>query len=292
MLLKQPEQFYKYCLVDYWKYKIIALANAVIKYGKLKFELLEDVEDISDEDCIMAFKMEIHFTYFQIVESLFNMIFALLKKQIDNRKLWFYLSYFSRRDVSNKAYEAIKKIAKGDTGIFDQQVVAGPNLEIPFVQYLFYFGGSFEVNEATMKRNLENIKKILVAFAQDFMDRDEYNAYKHSFRVFPAGAQTLEIINPEEEKTIATLRMQNSIACIKMERDKSITQIVNAFDWERDYRMGLLCHALIYNLISTRRRFYFKDEKLFVNFFSDLNLERTSKTDSTMLHYKMNIKPI
>jgi hypothetical protein len=291
MLLEKPELFYKYCLVDYWEYKINALANAITKYEKLKSDLLEGVDEINDRDCITAFKLDMHFTYFQIVECLFNMIFALLKKKIDNRKLWLYLSYFARPEISREAYKAIDRIAKGDTKLFDGLVVAGPHLNMPFVQYVFFFGGSFDVDEASMKKNLEKIKEALVLFAQDFVEREEYNAYKHSFRIFPAGPQKLEGINRSDGKILVTLTMRDSIASIKMEKDGSITQITKAFDWERDCRMALLCHALIFNLISTRRRFYFKDEKLFVNFFKDVDLRETSKMNSSLLDFKLNIKP-
>jgi hypothetical protein len=291
MLLEKPELFYKYCLVDYWEYKINALANAIMKYQKLKSELLEGVDKINDKDCITAFKLDIHFTYFQITECLFNMIFALLKKKIDNRNLWFYLSHFARPEMSRKAYETIARIANGDTKLFDELVVAGPKLEMPFVQYVFFFGGSFDVDEASMKKNLEKIKEALVLLAQDFVQREEYNAYKHSFRILPGGLQKLEAINPSNGKIVATFSIPESITCIKMEKDGSITQIAKAFDWERDCRMARLCHALIYNLISTRRRFYFKDEKLFVNFFKDVDLKETSKMNSTVLDFKFNIRP-
>lgn len=291
MLLEKPELFYSYCAVNYWEYKINALANAIMKYEKLKSDLLEGVDKINDKECITAFKLDIHFTYFQIVECLFNMMFALMKKKIDNRNLWFYLSHFARPEMSRKAYETIERIAKGDTSIFDDKVGAGPNLEMPFVQYVFYFGGSFQVDEASMNKNLDRIKEILVMFAQDFLEREEYNAYKHSFRIFPAGPLKLEGINPSNGKTLVTFTMDDSIVCIRMEKDGSITQIAKAFDWKRDCRMGLLCHALIYNLISTRRRFYFKEDKLLVNFFKDVDLKETGKINSTMLDFKLNIKP-
>jgi hypothetical protein len=291
VLLEKPELFYKYCLVDYWKYKINALANAIMKYEKLKPELLEGVDDINDKDCTTAFKFDIHFTYFQIIECLFNMMFALMKKKIDNRMLWFYLSHFARIEMSRKAYKLIERIAEGETSFLDDQVVAGPDLQMPFVQYVFFFGGSFDVDEAAMKENLDKIKGALVLFAQDFIRREEYNAYKHSFRIFPAGPQKLEGINRSDGKILVTLTMLDSIASIKMEKDRSITQITKAFDWERDRRMALLCHALIFNLISTRRRFYFKDEKLFVNFFKDVDLRETSKMNSSLLDFKLNIRP-
>lgn len=292
MFLQKPEIFYKTCLVDFWKYKTMVLANSILNYDKIKPSLMEEVENVNDKECLMTLKLELHFTYYQVVETLFSMIFALYKRRIDNRRLWIYLTQLSKPPISKKLYEAIEKIAEGDTSMFDQKTVAGPNCEMPFVQYLFFFGGSFNAEKETMERNLANIKKTLVVLAGDFVDRDEYNAYKHSFRLFPTEEQKMELIDPSKEKAVATFSMPNSITYLRLEKDDGISQVSKPLDWERDCRMTLLCQALIYNIIVTRRRFYFKEEKVSVNFFPDLDLEETSKMNSNVTEFAMSISPI
>jgi len=100
--------FYKFYPSDHWKYKATMLKNILEKYEEVEDILNLGIIDVIEEDYKKMLKVEIHFTYFHMVEALFELIFALEK--LDDKKLWLYLS-ISRGD---QLKERIPKIAKGE----------------------------------------------------------------------------------------------------------------------------------------------------------------------------------
>ncbi|MBA7549602.1 hypothetical protein ES705_42092 [subsurface metagenome] len=231
-------------------------------------------------------KAEIHFTYFQIIEALFELIFAL-----ENRKdklLWFYISFSPYK----KNFRRIGKVASGITDFLFKDVDLPFGKVIPLIQYIFYFGAFFPISDTDMKNNLEMIKRILILFAKDFSDRNEYNAYKHSLRFYhsPIWLEFGEILNGDKTKPILNMNAEDSFTFLCKNQDGNIDLRTKAFDPNRDYKMIALCHNLIQNVINLRKRSFFTpNEKAKACMFNKLDLISINKRKDTFIELKSTI---
>ncbi len=83
-------EFYKQYPIDHWIYKVTIFKNIIDNYDSISATILGDLVDVIDKDCINMLKAEIHFTYFQIIEALFELIFALEKRK--DKLLWLFIT--------------------------------------------------------------------------------------------------------------------------------------------------------------------------------------------------------
>ena len=279
-------EFYKHYPIDHWIYKARMLKNLIENFDSVKEILLKDLIDVVDKDCINMLKAEIHFTYFQIIEALFELIFAL-----ENRKdklLWFYISFSPYK----KNFRRIGKVASGITDFLFKDVELPFGKVIPLIQYIFYFGAFFPISDTDMKNNLEMIKRILILFAKDFSDRNEYNAYKHSLRFYhsPIWLEFGEILNGDKTKPILNMNTEDSFTFLCKNQDGNIDSRTKAFERNRDYKMIALCHNLIQNVINLRKRSFFApNEKAKACMFNKLDLTSINKRKDTFIDLKSTI---
>ena len=180
MLFYELLEFFQSYPINHWVEKLSLLKNYIENYDSVKETLQKDLIDVDDTKYIKMLKAEIHFTYFQMIEALFELIFALEK--LDDKNLWYYISFSKFRDN----YKRIGEIAKGNTSFLHNLIDIGNNKKIQFIDYVFYFFSILvnPITESEKKKNLEVIEQAILYFARDFNDRDDYNAYKHSLRFF------------------------------------------------------------------------------------------------------------
>ncbi len=286
---QHPEDFCRAYPKNFWKNKATLLLNTIKKFDKLKMEAFEGLDELNDQECLSGLKLELHFTYYQIVETLFSMILAFSRKNIDNAQLWKYLVSLSKSQNVKILYKTIQEIAENKATFFDSPVTAGEKLEVPFIHYVIYFGLKPDANDISLKKSIENVKRFLVYCAKDFSDRDEYNAYKHALRFIPQGDSKLEIISHEEQKEIVSFSMKEAVILLKLENG-GIAQEIKAFDYERDYNMIMICSSLIHNILMSRWSHY-KKEKVSLYFFHDIDMEATSKIKTEIPKLKFSIIP-
>lgn len=286
------QDFYENYDTNLWIRKVTVLYNSVKKFDKLKNELLDGFTESNDEECINSLKLEIHFTYYQIVEALFNIIFAFRRPKIENDLLWHYLVAQSKPDAVKKILKGIKEISEGNTEILDVTILAGENLEVPYLQYLFFFGLELGLEPEDIEKNLDNIKSFLVQCAMDFTDRSDYNAYKHGMRFLSQGESDMEIIDHESQKSLASFKMCGAVVILKYEND-CMVQEIKAFDYERDYAMIKVCSQLIHNAIYSRKRYFRKEATVPpMYYFHNLDVRVCSKIETEIPKIKYSIKPI
>lgn len=279
-------EFYKHYPIDHWIYMARMLKNLIENFDSVKEIILKNLIDVVDKDCINMLKAEIHFTYFQIIEALFELIFAL-----ENRKdklLWFYISFSPYK----KNFRRIGKVASRNTDFLFNDVELLFGKVIPLIQYIFYFGAFFPISDIDMKNNLEMIKRILILFAKDFSDRNEYNAYKHSLRFYhsPIWLEFGEILDGDKTKPILNMNAEDSFTFLCKNQDGNIDLRTKAFDPNRDYKMIALCHNLIQNVINLRKRSFFTpNEKAKACMFNKLDLISIKKRKDTFIELKSTI---
>jgi len=244
-------ELYRLYQVDHWIYKVNMLWRIIEDFKGTSPSLQEGLTGINDEDFLKMVKIELHVTYFQMVECIFKMIFGLEFKE--DLALWEYLSDATK---DKQIIKRIENIGNGrHEGLFSE-VELDKGVTIPFIQYVFYF--IYQRSEDfDMEANLKNIHKALIIFGKDFSDRDEYNAFKHSLRLYHTG-MTIGIGSPG--RNMKASMSENTLVYLK-----SGKKVFKAFDPETDFLKCLLCHQLISNIINTRKYYFYGiHEKWFI----------------------------
>lgn len=250
------KEFYETYNPDYWLYKISLLKNCHDNFDSIKDTLNDDLSDVIDDDYKRMLRTEMHFLYFQMIETLFEIIFAVSKH--DNRNLWLALTF---SDWQNN-YNDIAKLS--DTSyIFTRKnkiAVAGKEIEMPLLRWIFYFFYPSKMNDEEWKNNLDKIKRLLLLFAKDFSDRSEYNAYKHSLRFYNSSF-AISIGETGSQNRLTVGASNDSIIYLEEEKKKGpdykatghVLQIIKLFDFERDYSCCIVIYEMIKNIINTRK---------------------------------------
>ncbi len=258
------KEFYRMYDPDYWLYRIMLLKNSHDDFDKLKSCLVKNTEEIVDKDFQRVIRTELHFLYFQMIETLFEIIFAVSKH--DNRDLWIALTFSNDRNTLFYS-ETYKKISdlNSFSEIFTKKIkteIEGKTTEIPALRWIFYFIYPTKLKEGEWVKNLENIKSLLLRFAQDFIDRGEYNAYKHSLRFYNAPF-SMSIGLTGSKQTFPLGSSEDCITFLEEQKKKDnngeiiltgkIMRTQKPFDFQRDYYLCILIYTMIKNIIYTRK---------------------------------------
>ncbi|MDD5208946.1 MAG: hypothetical protein PHV36_06145 [Elusimicrobiales bacterium] len=279
------QEFYRAYNPDYWLCKMQLFKNCHDNFESLKGTLKKDI-DTDDAHYMRVIRTEMHFLYFQMIEALFEITFAIAEH--DNRNLWLSLTISNWKDN----YQKISHFSESD--IFTRTTSAtinGDKTIIPLLRWVFYFHCHSRMTDTEWETNLANIKRLLLVFAKDFSNRDEYNAYKHSLRFYSApfsitmwrDNKPSMIIQNDSKDSITYLKKQKRPDSDSQAKDR-LTSITKSFNFERDYHCCLLIYELISNVINTRKHAILKelDKKEFqftiFNDSSRLNILQTGTT--------------
>jgi hypothetical protein len=247
------KEFYKNYNPDHWLYKISRLKNCHDNYDEIEKILKHDLANVSDEDYKRSLRTEMHFLYFQMVETLFEIIFAVSKH--DNRNLWHTLTFSDWRNN----YKEISDLSIA-SNLFTNKIktIIGDNeVEIPLLRWIFYFIYPSRMTNEDWKNNLDNIQRLLLFFSKDFSDRGEYNAYKHSLRFYNSKfSMSIGITGANSMFNIGT--SDDSIVYLEEHKGKPgepgrVAQTIKPFDFERDCQCCLIIYSMIKNIIETRK---------------------------------------
>jgi hypothetical protein len=258
------KEFYRMYDPDYWLYRIMLLKNSHDNFDQLKSSLTKNTEEIADKDFRRVIRTELHFLYFQMIETLFEIIFAVSKH--DNRDLWVALT-FSNDSKTSFFSETYKKIAELNSysDIFTKKMkteIEGKTVDVPVLKWIFYFIYPTKLNDEEWAKNLENIQRLLLMFSRDFTDRGEYNAYKHSLRFYNApfsmaigltGSKQMFSLGSSEDSITFLEEQKKTGKTGKAVATSQIMRTQKPFDFERDYQLCILIYAMIKNIIYTRK---------------------------------------
>ena len=258
---KLEKDFYEKYDPDYWLYKIYLLKNSHDDYDKMKEILTGDLVDVIHENYKRMIRTELHFLYFQMIETLFELIFALSK--FTRQEIWLALTFSNKRNSPYyyDCYGNIRDLSNDklkDPDLWAPVKIGGAsgNIEIPLLRWIFYDTFNIpEMSKEDWKINLDNIYYFLRKFAKDFSDRDEYNAYKHSLRFF--NTQYAFGFALQGSSNFVGRRTDNSIVYLEAEKinndSYSLKECSKAFDFKTDYNRCILIYDLISNIIITRK---------------------------------------
>lgn len=256
------DEFYKIYDPDYWLYKINLLKNCHDNFDEIKEVLTKEMSETVDGDYKRVLRTELHFTYFQMIETLFEIVFAVSKH--DNKYLWLALTFSNDRKSPfySDIYKEIEQLSRR-SNLFSNKTkikIGNNETEVSLLRWIFYFVYPLKLNEDGLKKNFDNIQRLLLHFAKNFSDRGEYNAYKHSLRFYDAGFSLA--IGETNSKMFSIGKSENAITYLEEHKKKEGDRVVltgkvnrttKPFDFERDYRCCLIIYEMIKNIIHTRK---------------------------------------
>lgn len=259
--------------------------NTVIQENELG---AQDVTISLTKNTKFIIQADLRQNYFHSIETFFEFFFAFLPKNgkvPDNTEILRILVKSNWR----QNYKRIEHIANGKLKLsLLDEIIDSLDFKVSVGQYLFYLGTFSkekfsEEYHKSVKESIESIKQIIKSLAIDFSNRDEYNAYKHTMRVFPS-FKSIHILNAETLKEELSFVMSNS-ASYQIYNDKEKETIVKTklFDPERDFKMTEICSRLIFSMIELRsivfgdRKQRLPNEKIAVILFNNENVEDSIK---------------
>jgi len=249
--------FYTHYQINYFSYKQSSLEFLIDNYSKTKAKEL--LFNYKDNDYLNSIRCDIRQTYFQAIETVFELFYALIPEKggkIDGNPI----EIIARAKFP---YEKITEISKSKSklDILDKQLEYG-GIKTSLGEFLFYFGQYTNKDlKGDISLSLTAIKHLLFLLAIDFSDRREYNSYKHGLRIIPAWKE-MKIIDAETQENYISFDLSNAVTFFTFDNKKNETAYrTKVLDSNRDIRMTHLCTMLIWNMIKFREIVINKKEK-------------------------------
>lgn len=198
-------------------------------------------------------------------------------------------------------YKMIRDIAENDIALdfLDEQIIF-QGYTVSAAHYLFYpcimpTGKFPEELFDHIRESLDAAKYGIRMIASDFIDRDEYNAYKHGLRLIPA-MQKLMLADPETMEVRFEWDTSQSMSYyVKAKKPGSVRVETKLFDSERDFGMTLFCSNLIYNMVYYRQLMMYKPdddtEQFAVHFFGKEEIEDCEKINVPIQNLVFSVEP-
>ena len=252
------KSFYSNYLKNYHIVKANYLNTLIENHADLNKELkaVDEFWDVSHNSKFILLA-EMRQNYFHAIETVFELLFALLptKDKIpDNRLLLKSLVKSDWR--KNQRERAIAAGKKKLNFLYDSSVEIN-NFKVQVGHYLFYNGtysnAKFDLEYyGKVENSLKAIEKGLIKLAIDFTKNDEYNAYKHGIRIFP-NFDKMSILDAKSMAPVATFDLSESMSYYLYDnKNKKASVKTKVLDFQRDFRMTEFCSRLIYNIIALR----------------------------------------
>ena len=231
-----------------------------------------------------------HFLYFQMIETLFEIIFAIFK--YGHKNIWFNLTNSNWK----KNYNEIKDLNES-SDLFTRKITvsSGENKQdLLLIKWIFYFVYSPNKTDLEWESNFNKIKEFLLIFASDFSDRDEYNAFKHAMRFYNSsfsayfgfqGMKDMQMICKSndsitylEEKMIEEIKTKN----------KPVYRIyitTKPFYFDIDFNCCKIIYSMIKNIIDSRKHYLLPNsykEKLNLIIYNNFDIDKDYLPESSL----------
>jgi hypothetical protein len=259
-----------------------------------KVELDQRIVEYKESDYLTAIRSDIRQTYFQAIETVFEVFFALLPDKDGNISD----KIIEKITLSDLPYSKIMEIAqdKDSLNFLDNELIYPDKTRITLGEFIFYFGlYQLENLREKFSESVKAIKSALQILATEFSDRKEYNSYKHGLRILPA-IQKLSVCDVETQKEQISWDLKGSMTFYSYDKKtKETSYTTKPFDSDRDIRMTSICSFLIWNMIKFRdvafnKESKEKDYKFAIPIFSKDGIEKAVKTNVEIQTIKYSIK--
>lgn len=283
-----PKIFYASYLHDYHKFKSILLKSILENPAKYETEFFGEILGKEDHKAFqLSLKSDLRQNYFHGIETFFEIFFTLTPSDslaFDDINILYNLA----NSNWHKNFEKIKKIATGELSLdFLSKKISFQGHEITIGHYLYYFGligvKSIPNLEVKISESVDAIKHGIKIIASDFIDRDEYNSYKHGLRVIPALSELI-MLDPKTKEIKIKWSLDDSMSFFcKTKNENEIKLKTKVFDSDRDFHLTHFCSNMISNMIYTRKTSFYKEdfikkgEKIAIAFFGKKEIDECNK---------------
>ena len=259
--------FYTYYLKEYHRVRATYLKNYLDNIGDLN-RLLKKEEHHNNltENTKIILQADLRQNYFHSIETFFELLFAFLPtndKIPDNRKILQALAKSKWRTNFKKIEHIAHRKLK--LNFLDNQINFLGH-EVSVGHYIFY-PGTFSKNRfgedfyCKVSESIQGIKDFILTIANDFMQREEYNSYKHAIRIYPS-FKSIHVLDAQTLEEQISWDIGNSASYQTYDDRKKKTAIKTiVYDADRDFKMACLCSDLIYSMIMFRDIVFNKNEK-------------------------------
>jgi len=244
---------------DKWLIKIDFLKDSYENFENIYGYMTND--KFNKEEYKIVIREELHFLIFQMIETLFELIFALKDHNESELPISLTFANNSKTHYYSKTYDKIRDYSKDKINLLEETSLEINNKKIPILRKILYFNAYSEKNDEIFDENMIIIDKILKILSTKFIDREEYNAYKHSSRESNSGFKMdLEFENTNQKVTIIDSR--DAIHYLSSEKKNNLIklrQVAKTFNFEIDYEVAIIVYKLIYNIITIRKSNLFNE---------------------------------
>lgn len=288
-----PALYFSKFQINYFDYKQNSLKYLLENYTKMGLD--KTILEYNDKDYETAIRSDIRQTYFQAIETVFEIFFALLPDsngKTNDRII-------EEITTSELPYSKIREIAQNESYLdfLDKKIVYSNNITTSLGEFIFYYG-LFYMEEISkeFEESIKAIKFALHILANEFSDRKEYNSYKHGLRILPA-LKELTICDADTMKEEYSWSLKNSMTFYSYDKKtKETSYITKTFDSERDLRMTSICSNIIWNMIKFRDVAYNRDKKskdyqFAIPIFGINEIKDAIKTDVKIQDIKYSLTP-
>ncbi len=295
-----PTIFYSTYLEDYHKLKVTTLKRTLDDFDKYEKEFFEGgLTEEGREVYKKTLQADLRQTYFHAIETFFELFFALnpvSKNFMGDKNVMIALTHSNWRESFNK----IKEIASNEKALdFLHDEIQMHNINVSVGHYIFYYGISDKQKlddtfSDKLKLSLEAIKQGIRFIAQDFIDREEYNCYKHGLRIIPA-LKELSFVDLNTNEAQITWNLENSMSFfLKTNMDNEVKVVTKVFDPARDYQMAYFCSNLISNMVFYRKIAFEKNKDpkslMGIQFFGKEEIAACEKVNVEIQNLTYSIK--
>lgn len=254
-----PTIFFSSYLDDYHKFKAITIKNILDKLDTHTESIFgEKLSAENKEAYKKTMQADLRQTYFHSIETFFELFFCLNplnKKFMGDKNVMIALTQSNWLE----SYDQIKKIATDEKALdFLDKEVQMHQFKVTAGHYIFYYGISdtqkFDAHfSEKLSSSMEAIKYGITLIAKDFIDREEYNCYKHGLRIIPA-LKELSIVDMHTMESHTKWNLDDSMSFfLKTKMDNEVKIVTKVFDPDRDFQMTYFCSNLISNMIYYRK---------------------------------------
>lgn len=257
-MIFDPKIFYQTYLDDYHKIKASVLSKILEDLSKYEVDFFGYELDAEGRGAFeKTLKSDLRQTYFHSIETFFEIFFTLNPKgktHFDDVNILINLTNSDWR----KSYNKIEEIASENKALdFLDEMIEFNNQKVSIGHYLFYFGTFGWENSKPgfmdkLNESIDAIKFGIRIIAKDFVDRDEYNSYKHGLRLIPVAAE-IAFGEPDTFEKIVSWDLKDSMSFYGKTKSKDEVKIITKlFDSKRDCQMIIFCSNMISNMIFFR----------------------------------------
>ncbi len=292
-MIFKPEEFYIGFQLNYFDYRQVNNKYLLNLGDQGIAKLIQPILNGSKEEFLKSVRADIRLTFLLCVETLFELIFALLPDKngkIDDKSLILRLAQKTQHQ------EDIRNFYQGEKSRLDSldlNLSHSNGKQGTVLRHIFYYSLWKEELNKDIDSSLEVIKNSLKIVAKELTNREELNSYKHGLRGIPF-LKSFMIVQKEDPSKKLKFNIDDSVTIYSFnKKTKSHEFLTKSFDSERDMLLTHHTSLLINNIIQLRKSLLpserNKDYPVFL--FEKEGLENASKVNVELQEFTFVISP-